>query len=146
MQNDTLKSSRVCKLNKMSVIALQPWLVSAPNLKPAFARKLKRRFAAKRQTSDAPKKLNDAAPNTSELSRKKLPGPRRNPNFLLKSNDLKLKNLRQHQLMHQRSKSRKLPNGLKLVWKTGPRPRPSQTNRRIISAVRWMKMTASFER
>src|SRR6266478_2250032 len=115
MHNDTLKSSRVCKLNKMSVIALKPWLVSAP--------KLKRRFAAKRQTSDEPKKLNDAAPNTSELSRKKLPGPPRNPNFLLKSNDLKLKSLSQHQLMHQISKSRKLPNGLKLVWKIGPRPR-----------------------
>src|SRR2546423_15176065 len=115
MPNDTLKPRPVCKLNKMSAIALKPWLASAPNSKPAFARKLKRRFAAKSKTNEAKKKLNAAAPNTSELSRKKLPGPPRNLSLLLKSNDLKLKSPRQHQLMHQLSKSRKLPHGSKLA-------------------------------
>src|SRR2546430_2035841 len=145
MSNDTLKSRPVCKPNSMSAIGLQPRLVNAPNSKLAFARKLKRRFAPRSKNCDTRTRLNAAGLNTSELSRKKLREPPQNLNFLLRSNDLKLKSLRQHQLMHQITRSRKLPNGLKLVWKIGPRPRPSQTNRRIISASRRMKMTASFE-
>src|SRR2546421_4688131 len=117
MHNDTLKRRRVCKLNKMNAIALKPWLVSALNSKPAFARKLKRRFAAKSKTNDAKKKLNAAASNTSELSRKKLPGPPRNPRLLLKSNDLKLKSRRQMKCILQTIKLLKLPNGLKWAWR-----------------------------
>src|SRR2546423_388237 len=114
-------------------------LAAAQRKKLACVRRLKRNSAPKQLSVVARKKKRVSAP------RKKLPGPPRNPSLLLKSNDLKLKSRRQHQLMHQISKSRKLPNGLKLVWKTGPRPRPSQTNRRIISAARRMTTTPSFE-
>src|SRR5437588_7744708 len=97
MSNDTLKSRRVCKPNRTSAIALQLWRASALNSKLAFARKLKRKFAAKRKKNGATKKLSAAGPNTSELWRKKLPEPPRNLNFLLKSSDLKLKS--RHQRM-----------------------------------------------
>src|SRR5438046_2168812 len=105
MSNDTLKTKRVCRPNKLSATALQPWLTSALNSKLAFARKLKRRFAPRNKNNDTRTSLNAAGLNTSELSRKKLQEPPRNLNFLLKSNDLKLKSLRQHQLMHQDRKS-----------------------------------------
>src|SRR6266576_2762663 len=101
MGNDTLKSKRVCRPNKTSAIGLQPRLASALNSKLGFARKLKRRFAPRSKNNDTRTRLNAAGLNTSELSRKKLQEPPRNLNSLLKSNDLKLKSLRQRQLMHQ---------------------------------------------
>src|SRR5438105_4731792 len=85
--------------------------VVARKKKLACALRLKLNFAAKRKKNGATKKLSAAGPNTSESWRKKSLEPPRNLNFLLKSNDLKLKS--RHQRMRRIPRLRRSSNGLK---------------------------------